>query len=332
MDLNLLCFDKRFASQEDIEAARRLACGFAGYFSDAYGRDALCRLLSLSATETGMEKLSRELEIFYSENGIDYSPSSLRFAYGGVSYDYAVFTEFASFYVGTDWTDRNKALNPLVSENFLHENYAETKEFFECNISQMGSYQKLFALPDYDNDLVIALPNSKQGSQNSYYRSAQHMIVLFNVDSLMHEYIHSLTKPDPAQEQWQTEGFARFFSYYYDHYGISFLNEDYNNAPESDATRYIYEYKASLDRPIDMSRDFRELENIAVYSRRYTDPNANYVSGSSFVQFLVKLYGEERVVDYVYGLGELPRPYADLVAEWNQYIDDNYSGFDRYKG
>lgn len=331
MDLNLLCFDDRFASEADIAAARTLSCAFAEAFSKANGPDALCDLLSLSGTQAGMETLSSALEAFYSENGIEYSPATLRFAYGGVSYDYAVFTEFASFYVGTDWTDSNEAANPLVSENFLHENYAETKEFFERNILQMDSYQNLFALPDYDNDLVIALPNSKNGSQYSYYRSDRHMIVLFNVDSLMHEYIHSLTKPDPTQEQWETEGFARFFSYYFDHYSIAFLNVDYNNATESDATRYIYEYKASLDRPIDISCDFREIENIAVYSRGYTDPNASYVSGSSFVQFLVGLYGEASVVDYIYGNGiELPMSYDDLVDEWNQYINDNYSGFSRY--
>lgn len=136
--------------------------------------------------------------------------------------------------------------------------------------------------------------------------------------------------PSTSQKLWETEGFARYFSYYYDDYGIAFLNEDYNNAIESKATEYLFEFKQTIDRSIDMQIDFKELENIAVYSRNYTDPNASYVAGSSFIQYLVEKYGEAVVIECIYGDEELPQPYNELVVQWNSYIEENYSPFSRY--
>ena len=148
----------------------------------------------------------------------------------------------------------------------------------------------------------------------------------------MHEYIHALTMPKTSMASWQVEGFARYFSYYYDFYGISFLNQDYNNTPNTPATKWIYEYLATINRPIDMARDYRELENIAVYSRSYADPNANYLAGSSFVQYLVNQYGEDAVINNIYGNGApLPKSYDELIKDWNEFIERNYSSYSKYQ-
>lgn len=241
-------------------------------------------------------------------------------------------SEFGTFYIGADWTDTNTTSNPLIAEKFLHENYTETKMFFQRNIDQMRNYQELFDLGQYDNDLTIIFPNSRSGSQYSYYQSGLHRIIVYNVDSLMHEYIHALTKPEPSQNLWETEGFARYFSYYYDYYGVAFLNEDYNTAVKSETTEYLFAFKETIARPIDVQTDFKELENIAVYSRNYTDPNASYVAGSSFVQYLVQTYGEATVVQCIYGNDSFPKPYSEFVEEWQQYIEETYSNFSRYNG
>ena len=81
-----------------------------------------------------------------------------------------------------------------------------------------------------------------------------------------------------------------------------------------------------------MAKDYAELENIAVYSRSWTNPDANYLTGSSFVQYLVKQYGEEAVINSIYGNGDpLPKSYAELVKEWNEFIEANYSNYSKYK-
>lgn len=328
-DLNALCFNRDFVSENDIPAAQNEACQFAKYLMETYGEETIQQLLSLSHTGDGMTQLCEKLCEYYAAQGVDYSPSCLRFGYGGVSYAYVLQSDFGTFYIGADWADANEAQNPLVADGFLRSNYTETKAFFERNLEQMQSYQELFGLGDYDNGLTVIFPNSRSGSKYSYYQSGTHQIIVLNVDSLMHEYIHSLTKPSTSQKLWETEGFARYFSYYYDHYGIAFLNGDYNTAERSAATEYLFEFKQTIDRPIDMQIDFKELENIAVYSRGYTDPNASYVAGSSFIQYLAGKYGEAVVIQCIYGDDEFPEAYSELVAQWNQYIEDNYSDFSR---
>lgn len=80
-----------------------------------------------------------------------------------------------------------------------------------------------------------------------------------------------------------------------------------------------------------MAVDFEKLENIAVYSRGYTSPNDSYVAGSSFVQYLVKAFGEQAVIDSIYGSGTpLPQSMSELVQLWQEYLQTNYSTYSLY--
>ena len=330
-DLNLLCFDTAFASDSDIDTAKSIACDFVQAYIAANGESAMQELLSDSKTSNGARSVRDALANYYKDNGLDYVPSDLRYGYGGHSFDYIVSADLGVFYIKKDWVDMHAEYNPLITDGFLHSDYAETKAFFETNLKQMKQYQELFALDTYDNDLSIVFENTTL-PQTSFYQSNIHTIYLKNVDSLMHEYIHALTQPEYPMTLWESEGFARYFSYYYDLYGIAFLNQDYNNSADTPELKYIHEYLATINRPIDMAKDFMELENIAVYSRSLTDPNKSYATGSSFVQYLVKQYGEEAVINSIYGNGDpLPKSYAELVKEWNEFIEDNYSNYSKYK-
>ena len=112
---------------------------------------------------------------------------------------------------------------------------------------------------------------------------------------------------------------------------MPFLNQDYNNSSNTPELKYIHEYLASINRPIDMAKDYRELENVAVYYFSFTNPNENYLAGSSFVQYLVEQYGEEAVINSIYGNGNsLPQAYAELVKAWNKYIESKYAGYSKY--
>ena len=82
---------------------------------------------------------------------------------------------------------------------------------------------------------------------------------------------------------------------------------------------------------IDMAKDYCELENVAVYYFGFTDPNANYLAGSSFVQYLVKQYGEEAVINSIYGdKTPLPKTYVELVRDWVAYIETHYQDYSKY--
>ena len=326
LDLSHLCFDAAFASPDDVTAAVEIACDFVDSYIGQYGEQELERLLTSPAESIDA------LAAYYAENGVSYIPSAIQYGHGGKSYDYLVYTDYATFYIANDWIDSHADLNPLVTDGFLHADYSDTKAFFETNLKQMKQYQDLFALDSYNNDLEIVFPKSISASNNSYYHSTDHRIYLYHVDSLMHEYIHSLTVLKSTMSGWKSEGFARYFSYYYDFYGIAFLNRDYNNTPDIPELQYIHEYSANINRPIDMAKDYAELENIAVYSRSWTNPDENYVTGSSFIQYLVKQYGESAVVNFIYGNGEpLSKTYRELVREWNEFIETNYQTYSKYK-
>ena len=331
-DLNLLCFDNRFADSDEIEAVKNVAIAFVYDFIEQNGEEGLHELIACSGDARKCSTFGEKLSDFYQRFGLSHTPSEVLYSYGGHTFDYMARSKYAEFYVKKNWTDDHNSVNPLTSGNFLHENYSEIKMFFETNTSQMENYQVLFDLDSYNNSLQVVFTNS---ARSSYY-DGSNTIYLLNIDSLMHEYIHSLTAShNTGRAEWMIEGFARYFSYKYDRYGIAFLNVDYNSPTDSDATLYVREYLDTVGRPIDMAVDFHDIENIAVYSRSYSDPNQSYVSGSSFVGYLVNLYGEPAVIDHVCSKVDISifggKTYSELVSEWNTHIEQTYSQYSKYR-
>lgn len=332
-DLNLLCFDEKFASPQDVEAAKNNACLFVEDYLSSHSEEEFLELLSASGTVEGVAWSNEALETFYAENGVECSLTGILYQPGGASADYAAACEYARFYVYRDWQDVAWRKNPSVSENFLHEDYGEVRAFFECNAYQMRQYQEFFGFDSYNNALSVFLKNHKVASAPSCY-VGKHEIYLENVGSLMHEYIHSVMFGHEAwEESWKIEGFARYFSYkdnlYNSLYMYDYLNAVWNNSASS--SKYVQEYIDMVGRPIDIRTDFRELENIVTYACGETDPNASYQSGSSFIGYLSDLYGEEAVIAYVCSddeyNAEWDKSYHELVWEWRKYIRDNYSQY-----
>ncbi len=333
LDLNILCFDKDFVSQKEIENVMKISSAFVSDYIDMHGIEKFHELLVNSGTVEGADLFSRELSQFYSKNNIDYLPSAVLYALGGHSYDYIAKCRYAVFYVENGWYDENSELNPLTYESFLHQNYADVKKFFEINSEQMGKYQSLFGFDEYNNDLKVYFSNSKRLSQYSFYQRQKHAIYLMNVDSLMHEYIHSVTvENNPSDSSWSVEGAARYFSYKYDYYGIAMLNADYNKPSSGKETLYVREYKEKIGRDINMKTDFTEIENIAVYTRGYFDPNCSYAAGSSFVAYMVSQLGEDEVIDMIFSeQGVEQSLYTKLVDDWTSYIKANYGDYSKYE-
>ena len=330
-DLNLLCFDPAFVSEDDLSSVKLIAHSFAQAYNTEKGEDALQALLSDSDTAEGAISVSSALEKFYRDNGFDYTPSNLRFGYGGHAFDYLLFTDFGTFYIRNNWKDINTQYNPLVYDGFLHQNYADTKEFFQINLAQMKQYQELFALDSYNNDLSIIFANTNL-SQTSFYQVNTHTIYVKNVDSLMHEYIHALTQHVSSAQAWKIEGFARYYSYRYDYYGMALLNWDYNNTEKTLETKYVQEYLEKIQRPIDMAKDYQDIENIAVWCYSLRDPDGSYLAGSSFVQYLVNQYGDQAVINSICGdQTPLPKTYHELVRDWIGHIESHYQDYSKYE-
>lgn len=331
-DLNLLCFNERFVSPEDVEAAKNNACLFVKEYLSSHSEEEFLELLTASGTEEGAAQAKEALEAFYAENGVECSLTGIRYQYGGLSLDYAAACQYACFYVYKDWQDQLWEANPKVSESFLHEAYGEVREFFECSERQMQQYQELFGFDSYDNSLLVILQSKSYKSSPSYYNGLEHRIYLESVVSHMHEYIHSVMygRFEDWNTLWKVEGFARYFSWRYGLYSYDFLNEDWNGSSQI----WIQEYIGFIGRPIDVQTDFRELEDIQVHAYGLTDPNSEYVTGSSFIGYLVDQYGEQAVIAYVCSddeyNAEWGKSYEELVQDWNQYIEQNYSQYSTY--
>lgn len=331
-DLNLLCFDERFASQKDVEAARNNACLFVRDYLASHSEAEFLELLAASGTAGGVALANEALEAFYAENGIKCSLTKIRYQPGGAAADYAAACEYACFYLYKDWQDFTWEQNPKVSQNFLHENYEEVREFFESNTHQMGQYQKLFGFDSYNNALTVYLKNNKGISADSFYNGPKHIINLESVGSLMHEYIHSLMFGHCDWENpWKVEGTATYFAHKYDLYACDYLSNVYNNAAHS--MIWVQEYIDAIGRPIDMQMDFREFEDLMVYAYRFANPDSAYQAGSSFIGYLVDQYGEQAVIAYICSDNEYnaewDKSYRDLVQDWRTYIQDNYSQYSR---
>lgn len=329
-DLNLLCFDAAFVPAEDAARVRRLAAGFAADYVDSHGLEDCLNLLAASGTEAGAAEVASAIGDWCAGHGVDVEPSALRVGHGGVAYAYRVRGRYAEYLVGREWQDANWQLNPLVTEHFLHEDYAAARAFFEVNEAQMASYQALFDLGPYDDSLRVILPNPLQSLRTSVYQSGTHRILLLNVDSLMHEYIHALARPTARMELWEAEGFARYFSYRYDAYGLALLNEDYNHPGDGETTRYVRDYLQAVGRPIDMAADHGALEDLNVYRQGYRSPNASYAAGASYVKYLVERFGETAVIQQIYGSAKTIKiPQALLVSQWLDAVNESCQKYDQ---
>lgn len=328
-DLGLLCFNTAFVSEGDADAAKRLACHFAASCDE----EELKRLISDSDTTEGMEAVSSKLSEYYAENGWEYQPTTVRYGFGGVSYDYVVESDIGVFYLCDGWQDSRYEQNPMVSENFLHENYAEVNEFFTINLRQMQQYRDEINLYPYDEDISIIMTDDPY-LHVSYCNIITNQIYMISVVSMMHEYIHALTRTEKIEvEAWQIEGFARYLDLRYDHYGAPHTTYDYtNNMPDNAVWLAAGEYVAALERPLDMTVDYLTIYDLICYSGGATDPNQGdgYIAGASFINYLAKQYGEQTVIQSIYGGGEpLPKSHEELVADWVAYLNETYKEYSK---
>lgn len=330
LDLNLLCFRNEFVDAESIASIRAIANTFVADYIESNAEADFLELLRSSGDVDAVDTFVQVLAQFYAAKGIAHTPTDILYRLGGKSYDFIVKCPYAVMYIEKDWTDANKDLCPYTYDNFLHNNYSDTKQFFSINIRQMEQYQELFALDSYNHDLKIYFTNYNY----SYYNGIRHAIGLANTASFMHEYIHALTLLSSLLEDWARDGFARYYSYRYDYYGIAMSTVDYNSVPNTAKTQWVYEYKQNIGRDIDVEIDFAEMKHIATYVNGYTDPNdgGGYTAGASFVAYLISRLGEEKVIEIIcktHDFGEYT--YEELVCDWQTFLQENYSGYTKVK-
>ena len=328
LDLNLLCFRPEFISGDEAEQAKLLANTFVRLYIETCGEQEFLRLAKASGTVEGTAEFQAALSDFYKAQGIDYTPTGILYRPGGMGYDFIVKCPYAVMYVERDWVDKNKDLCPYTYDNFLHENYGDVKQYFTVSIGEFGQFRELFGLYPYNDDLNIYFTNHP--NVDSQYLANTHSILIQNTASLGHEYIHSTTHAHNIMEYWAMEGFARYFSYYYNYYGNAMSTVDLNALD----WKYILEYKAKLGRDIDMNTDFAEVYHLMTWCNSYDDPNDGngYVAGASFIDYLISQLGEKKTLEIIgvtHDFGAYT--YENLVSDWQNFLAANYSEYTQIK-
>lgn len=339
-DINLLCFDKDFVTDDEIKEAKAISDMFVRNYMDNNGEVALRGLLKKSGQPITCSEFNEELEKWYNDNGFKpgNSLSEVLYTYGGYSYQYIVYNNYAIFYMTRDWQDTVYEKTPILTANFLHEDYAETKKFYEINTQQMRQYKELFDLESDVMDVPIVVINGNEASitEHGVGSGGKNKIYLTTVVSLMHEYIHALCQPSSLSNQafWTVEGWARAFDSRYNNYSYDFRTLDYNDAVvNNDKLHILREYIEKIGRPINMETDYKDVYNLLIYAGSFYDPNASYETGASFVFYLCDTYGERKIIDYVCDNHDLTtvtdKTYEELIEDWKNYMEDKYSEYSK---
>ncbi len=337
-DLNLLCFDDDFVTADEIREAKAVSNKFVSDYIKNNGEDALKQLLKKSGDVQLCHEFNDELEKWYNENGLVLGNplSEVLYSYGGYSYQYVVYNEYAVFYIDRKWKDTIYYMNPLVTENFLHEDYAQTKKFYEINTEQMRQYRELFDIENCVTDVPIVVSNKKfsLALKDKESEFGHGRIYLRDISSLTHEYIHAICIPVTLGDFWAVEGWARAFDMRYNYYGYDYLNI-YWNGIEEDSKKfgYIIEFINKKGSPIDMRTDYRDVDNLGIYYNSNYSPDYNYESGASFIYYMSDTYGEKKFIDYVCKNHDLTtvtdKTYHELVEDWKNYMEDKYSEYSK---
>lgn len=316
-DLGLLCFDTAFVSEEDASAAKNLACHFASICE----KETLKKLLADSDTTDGMAQVSAALSEYYAENGLVYEPTTVRYGFGGVSYDYVVESDIGVFYLCEGWQDRMYELNPMVSENFLHENYVEVNDFYSINLKQMQQYRDEINLYPYDEDISILFTNDPY-LQVSQTNVITNKIEIIHISAIMHEYIHNLIYFE-GEDHGESEGIARYLDLRHDYYGAPATTYDYNSRLDDPNFIYLKEYSEKIGRPLDMAVDYLTIYELRSYS-------TGILQVSAFFSYLAKQYGEQTMIQSIFGDGEpLPKTQEELIADCIAYLNETYKDYSK---
>ncbi len=323
-DINLLCFDTRFVSEEDKENVQNISKNFVKTYISRNGVKAFNRLLFSSGKTDDTSLFLRSLSDYYKENGVTPVLSEILYSYGGTSFHYYAACDYAVFCVTPDWQDRLYGRAPSVSHGFLNSDYSKTKEYFEVTEREFGNYRTLLGFESYKEGLYIVF-----NDKNSNYYKETHSIYMSSHANLMYTYILSLVS-EKDMEFWQTRGLATYISLKEDVYGIPVINEYYKNRGNGPSWAFANEFVEKTGRDIDVVTDMDDLTHLFMryYDDYYTETGD---SAASFTYYLISLFGEERVTDYLLGRIELSslteKTLDELKADWETFVNTEYSEY-----
>lgn len=348
-DLNYLCFRPTFSSEEDVKLCEKLALRFAAEYVAEHGEAAYLVLLEKSGQPKEAEEARTALTAFYTAQSIDVTLSPILYAMGGVHYDYLAKCEYACNYLDKEWIDHVLTDAGLYAKTLLHENYAEVRDCFETLRTEMQQYQEYFNLYPYRDDLRVYFvgPIGQKPSfeAGGYYYEDFHRVFLRFLSGYSHEYIHSITcdRLKSPRSTWQTEGLANYYEAKFSRHCCETYNYlyDISNDPDNQWLNLLYE---EYGRSFDMEKDWIDECGRLTYfydeyylehgRSRYRANRRGYSAWTSFLDYLIRQFGEREVLEYLLDNHDLTTltdlAIDELAAAWKEENETQFAGFPKY--
>ncbi len=331
-DLNYLCFQPAYSGTDEVMLCKKLSLAFAADYVAKNGEEAYLELMRKSGQLEEAEEARAALAAYYAEHNAAPYLSPILYAMGGPNYDYLVKTEYACIYMDVEWSDPGPGIEGLsyLPKSFLHENYTEVKECFETLRMEMRHYQEHFDAYPYRNDLKVFFVKRKAPVQGGVYDEKTHQVYLKQLAEYSHEYIHALTydKLEKPIVNWQAEGLTTYyesmFSKYFCELEITLNNmaQDQGNPWQEELYHELghhYNPATVSDRMYALSKNVYENDDYRVLEY---SPTNTYFRYGSFLDYLIRKFGEREVLDYLlinYDLATLTdHTINELVAAWKE--------------
>ena len=327
-DLNLLCFDTDFVSEEETVEALAVSRSFVREYIEKKGDTAFYELLKKSADADTCGTFSDALSEWYVGKGFEpsYELTDILFAYGGHSYQYIAAGAQAVFYVDNDFVDKvfKADYNMPYGENFLHEDYAGTERYFHINNEEMGQYIELLGIEKVNVNVILS--NRKLKAADNYSICNSYCFTVIPM------YLDAVCMPDMATQAWLASGWSGAFWIKYDEYIYDFYAEDYAHAMENsgDEWGFLSALTAKKGRPLKFPDDYREVMDLCTYNFGEFDLSTTRAV-TSFVLYLVDVYGEDEVIEAVMRQHDITaisgESRDEMVEEWVQYLESEYADY-----
>ena len=339
-DLNYLCFQPAFSSEEDAALCEKLALAFAADYVEKHGDAAYLELLRRSGEPEEAEAARAALLDFYAAKGVEPVLSPILYAMGGANYDYLAKCEYACNYLDKSWSDPDMIEAGLYTETYLHEKYEDVRDCFETLGKEMRQCQEFFRLYPYRNELKVFIVGSKAPFAGGYYRDDYHDVFLNALSVYTHEYIHAITanclkKPIVS---WQAEGLSYYYQAKFSRYFCEITNY-YHDISVFPTQKWLLRHYEEYGRPSDTEKDWAdECDRKAFfYDAYFLGERAKnlYDASASFLNYLFRQFGEREVLDYLLDNHDLTTltdmTFDELTAAWKEENDARFEKHPKWK-
>lgn len=345
-DLNILCFLPQFTSEEDIENVKAVALDLAGDLVEMFGHKTYQTLLGDSGRLTEAESVRKTLLAYYRRRGIATELSPLMYAPGGTTYTHIMRCENATFYTEKGWTPLDAASFGIVIDDNTPDlikdlagctaSYAAYRRVFESYRIEMQQLKAFFSPYFYSYGYLDVFFLNRDTVRkngilaNGYYDTRSHKIYLLNgrCDGYIHEFIHSLTYfPLETGIPWYHEGLTSYYALNYSKYHAALYDYSCRVSISNMTGSFGNTAQAWLDSQ-EGDLLFINYYDFCTYHYGYSVDDAPYDAGTAFIDYLIKRFGEEAVLDYFlfhHDLSQLTdKSMEGLLGDWKLYQQERY--------